>query len=205
MIGRTDQANHQYDLSDFFKAALAGNLPAVSFLKAKKAEDGHAGYSSPLDEQLFLVNTINFLQSLSEWNETLVIIAYDDSDGWYDHQIGPILNQSMAPADALTGPGSCGTGAHPLGGFPDRCGYGPRVPLMLISRFAKSNFVDNTLTDQSSIIHFIEDNWSLGRIGNGSFDAIAGPLTNMLDFHNVQAGKVFLDPMTGEIVASDNH
>jgi len=205
MIGRTDQANHQYDLSDFFAAALAGNLPTVSFLKAKKAEDGHAGYSSPLDEQLFLVNTINFLQSLSEWNETLVIIAYDDSDGWYDHQMGPILNQSMAPADALTGPESCGTGAHPLGGFPDRCGYGPRVPLMLISRFAKSNFVDNTLTDQSSIIHFIEDNWSLGRIGNGSFDAIAGPLTNMLDFHNVQAGKVFLDPMTGEIVASDNH
>ena len=184
---------------------MPGNLPAVSFLKAKKAEDGHAGYSSPLDEQLFLVNTINFLQSLSEWNETLVIIAYDDSDGWYDHQMGPILNQSMAPADALTGPGSCGTGAHPLGGFPDRCGYGPRVPLMLISRFAKSNFVDNTLTDQSSIIHFIEDNWSLGRIGNGSFDAIAGPLTNMLDLHNVQAGKVFLDPMTGEIVASDNH
>ncbi len=56
---------------------MPGNLPAVSFLKAKKAEDGHAGYSSPLDEQLFLVNTINFLQSLSEWNETLVIIAYD--------------------------------------------------------------------------------------------------------------------------------
>ncbi|HXT72874.1 MAG TPA: alkaline phosphatase family protein [Candidatus Angelobacter sp.] len=61
----------------FSRLRLPGNLPAVSFLKAKKAEDGHAGYSSPLDEQLFLVNTINFLQSLSEWNETLVIIAYD--------------------------------------------------------------------------------------------------------------------------------
>ena len=201
MIGHTDQANHQYDLSDFFKAAASGNLPAVSFLKAKKAEDGHAGYSSPLDEQLFLVNTLNFLQSLPEWKATLVIISYDDSDGWYDHQMGPIVNQSAAPADALTDPGACGAGANSLGGFPDRCGYGPRLPLLLISPFAKKNFVDNTLTDQSSILRFIEDNWSLGQLGNGSFDAIAGPLSNMLDFHHPENTRLFLDPVTGRIVA----
>lgn len=202
MVGRTDQANHQYDLSEFFKAASAGNLPAVSFLKAKKTGDGHAGYSSPLDEQAFLVSTLNFLQSLPEWSETLVVIAYDDSDGWYDHQMGPILNQSMAPADALTGPGSCGTGTNPLGGFPDRCGYGPRLPLIAISQFAKKNFVDNTLTDQSSILRFIEDNWKLGQLGGGSFDAIAGPLTNMLDFTHPRKTKLFLDPTTGQVVAS---
>ena len=61
MIGFTDQANHQYDITDFWNAVYAGNLPAVSFLKAKKAQDGHAGYSSPLDEQIFIVNTINQL------------------------------------------------------------------------------------------------------------------------------------------------
>ncbi len=52
-IGTTDTANHQYDLSDFWAALDAGNMPAVSFLKAPGYEDGHAGYSDPLDEQHF--------------------------------------------------------------------------------------------------------------------------------------------------------
>ena len=59
MIGKTDQANHQYDLSDFWNAINAGTMPSVSFLKASRYQDGHAGYSDPIDEQTFLVNTIN--------------------------------------------------------------------------------------------------------------------------------------------------
>ena len=62
MIGKTDQANHQYDLTAFWAAADSGHLPAVSFLKAAAYQDGHAGYSDPLDEQTFLVNTINHLE-----------------------------------------------------------------------------------------------------------------------------------------------
>ncbi|MBV8636436.1 MAG: alkaline phosphatase family protein, partial [Burkholderiaceae bacterium] len=89
--GKTaDPANHQYDIHDFFDAVAAGNFPAVSYLKAPAYQDGHAGYSDPLDEQHFLVKTINFLQKLPTWKSTAVVIAYDDSDGWYDHVIGPI-------------------------------------------------------------------------------------------------------------------
>jgi phospholipase C len=61
-VGRGGQANHQYDLSWFFKALNGGNLPSVSFLKAAAYQDGHAGYSDPTDEQHFLVNTINAIQ-----------------------------------------------------------------------------------------------------------------------------------------------
>ena len=43
MIGYTDQANHQYDLSSFWIAADSGNLPAVSYLKAPRFQDGHPG------------------------------------------------------------------------------------------------------------------------------------------------------------------
>ena len=204
MIGFTDQANHQYDLSDFWNAAFSGNLPAVSFLKANRAQDGHANNSTPLDEQVFLVDTINKLQSLSEWKETAVVIAWDDSDGWYDHQMGPIVNQSATTADALSGPGLCGTGANALGGFQARCGYGPRLPLQIVSLWAKKNFVDGTLTDQSSILRFIEDNWGLGRIGDGSFDTIAGPINNMFDFNHRRHDKVLLDTLTGQVVAIDN-
>jgi len=199
MIGQTDQANHQYDLTDFWNAVNSGNLPAVSFLKAKRSQDGHAGYSSPLDEQVFLVNTINALQQLPEWPNLAIIIAYDDSDGWYDHVMPPIVNQSSTPSDALTGPGSCGPGMAPLGGFQGRCGYGPRLPLLAISPWAQVSLVDHTLTDQTSILRFIEDNWLGGqRLGNGSFDAMAGPLAGMFNFYpHIRPPRLYLDPTTG--------
>jgi phospholipase C len=197
-IGHDDQANHQYGLIDFNRALQAGNLPAVTFLKAAKYEDAHAGYSDPLDEQQFIVRTINRLEQSPEWRSTAVVLAYDDSDGWYDHQMSPIVNASHDPAyDALTDPGDCGTRATTLGTAQDRCGYGPRLPLLVVSPWAKQNYVDGTLTDQSSVLRFIEDNWGTGRIGGGSFDRLAGSLNRMFDFSGPHAGRLFLDPITG--------
>ena len=209
-IGHSGPANHQYDVNDFFAAVKAGNFPAVNFLKAPAYQDGHAGYSDPLDEQSFLVNVINFLQSQREWSSTAVVIMYDDSDGWYDHQIGPILNQSHGTADALSGAGLCGgsadstalpgvdsINAHALG----RCGLGPRQPLLVVSPWARRNFVDHSVTDQSSVLRFIEDNFLGGqRIGQGSFDAMTNSIAQMFDFNrdDDEQGKLFLDPSTGE-------
>ncbi|HEY8303397.1 MAG TPA: alkaline phosphatase family protein, partial [Solirubrobacteraceae bacterium] len=140
------------------------------------------------------------LQKSKFWKDTAVVIAYDDSDGWYDHQMSPIVNQSQDPAnDALRG-ADCGAAAKAAGGYQDRCGYGPRQPLLVISPFAKSNFVDHSITDQSSILRFVEDNWGLGRIGDGSFDARAGSLSNMFSFspRHKADGKLFLNETTGE-------
>jgi phospholipase C len=199
MIGKQDQANHQYDLSLFYTALAHHELPAVSFLKAAKYQDGHAGYSDPLDEQTFLVHTINALESSPEWGSTAVVIAYDDSDGFYDHAMPPIVNSSQALADALSGPGRCGNGT-PANGYEDRCGYGPRLPLLVLSPWAKHDYVDNTLTDQSSVLRLIEDNWGLGRVGDGSYDAKAGTLLNMFSFrhHEEGAQRELLNESTGE-------
>jgi phospholipase C len=206
-IGHDGPANHQYDIDDFFDAVRHGNFPAVNFLKAPAYQDGHAGYSDPIDEQHFLVKVINFLQEQQDWDSTAVVIMYDDSDGWYDHQMGPIVNTSTGTADALTGPGACGTAANSLPGINStnthalgRCGYGPRLPLLVISPWSKQNFVDHTVTDQSSIIRFIEDNWLGGqRIGQGSFDGIASSIDQMFDFHKERANsRLLLDPNTGE-------
>ena len=208
-IGHNGPANHQYDIDDFFDAVRHGNFPAVNFLKAPAYQDGHAGYSDPIDEQHFIVKLINFLQEQKDWDSTAVVIMYDDSDGWYDHQMGPILNTSTGPADALTGPNACGTAATSLPGLNPsnahalgRCGYGPRLPLLVISPWSKENFVDNTVTDQTSIIRFIEDNWLGGqRIGQGSFDGIASSIDQMFDFHQKRENsRLLLDPNTGETV-----
>src|SRR5581483_7999582 len=118
-------------------------------LKAAGYQDGHPGYSDPLDEQNFIVNVVNFLQKSPFWESTAVVVLYDDSDGWYDHQMGPIVNQSTSPADQLNGAGSCGNGSAALRGVSvnapaqGRCGYGQRQPLLVISPWAKQNFVDH--------------------------------------------------------------
>jgi phospholipase C len=207
MIGKQgDGANHQYDSDDFFAAVKAGNFPAVSFLKAPAYQDAHAGYSDPLDEQAWLVKVINFLEQQAEWKNTAIVVAYDDSDGWYDHQMGPIANQSTSKADGLTGTGQCGDGETALPGpsvdhAQGRCGYGPRLPLLVISPFARRNYVDHSLSDQTSVLRFIEDNWLAGeRVGGGSFDAIAGAINGMFDFSHPDPRPYILDKSTGQIL-----
>jgi phospholipase C len=198
LIGtNNDGANHQYDLADFWAAANVGHLPAVSYLKAPKFQDGHAGYSDPLDEQHFLVDTINKLQKLPEWKSTAVVIAYDDSDGWYDHVFSPVRSSSTTPLDSLTGTGSCASEDAKFPGQQARCGLGPRLPLLVISPYAKKNYVDHHVTDQSSVVRFIEDNWDLDRLGGGAVDAQAGSLKHLFDFDSPHFGTFILDPTTG--------
>ena len=109
----------------------------------------------------------------------------------------PIVNGSSSPADALSGAGACGNNADPNAPM-GRCGYGQRLPLLVISPYAKVDYVDHSLTDQTSILQFIEDNWNLGRIGGSSFDALAGSLVNMFEFENGGgARKLLLDPASG--------
>ncbi|MFL9949408.1 alkaline phosphatase family protein [Paraburkholderia agricolaris] len=209
VIGMTDPldnsatpVHHQYDTDDFFAAVKAGNYPSVSFLKAPAISDGHPGNSDPIDEQAFVTKVINFLQQQPDWKNTAVIIAYDDSDGWYDHRFMAPKNSSfdsttaqsaggvtVAGTDNLSGTGQCtATGAvQPQGvnggAVNGRCGPGTRTPFIVVSPWAKVNFVDDTPITQASVVKFIEDNWLGGqRLGNGSFDAAAGSIMNMFNF-----------------------
>jgi len=249
-IGKSDQANHQYDISDFFNALSHGNLPSVSYLKPPKYQNAHPSNSDPLTEQTFVVTVLNALQLSPFWGDTAVIINYDDSDGWYDHVAGPIVNHSanlnvtVSPANPNVGgdnnvgdandslipvlplststtpadpsgiktSGSCGpapTDAPPGAG---RCGYGPRLPFLVISPWVKENFVDHTVIDQTSSLRFIEDNWGLGFIdgmtlpagqplGAFSFDQLSGSILNMFDFDDrPNLRPLILDVVQGTIV-----
>jgi phospholipase C len=245
-IGNSDQANHQYDITDFFNALRNGNLPAVSYLKAPRYQDAHPGNSDPLLEQVFVVQALNALQRSPFWRDTAVIINYDDSDGWYDHSLGPVVNNSTnlgstdpsipviggdnndtnandsfiptLPLSTSTTPATPGNittsgvcGPAPVNAPPGagRCGYGQRLPFIVISPWAKSNFIDHTITDQTSSLRFIEANWNLGFIdgttlppgqplGSYSFDQFAGSILNMFDFDDrPNTSRLILDPLTG--------
>jgi phospholipase C len=224
--------NHNYDTSDFSQLVEAINrrelpaqaLPAVSFLKAPGYEDGHAAYSEPADEQQFITTQINALMRSPDWKNTVVMVNYDDSDGWYDHVYSGVTNPSLSPSDNLTNTklnvagegtsGQCGGNPQgsgetptPLGGEQGRCGFGPRLPMMVISPYAKKNAVDHNLSDQASAINFVEHNWSLPGIAGSADQVLAGKdasegvsfdLAGMFDFEGKKDGKLFLNPTTGQ-------
>jgi phospholipase C len=219
--------NHQYDTSDFNQlvAAIrrhelpASALPAVSFLKAPGYEDGHAGYSDPADEQQFITREINALERTRDWKSTAVIVNYDDSDGWYDHVYSGVTNPSLSPADNLTnttftGPtsGQCGRSPQtrtPLAGEQGRCGFGPRLPMLVISPFARHNYVDHNLSDQASILNLIEYNCHVRPIAGSADQVLAatdrseGVPFDLAGLFRFQRGRgddrrLFLDPATGQ-------
>jgi len=211
-----DPANHEYDIQDFFAAVKAGNFPSVSFVKMPAYRDAHPGNSDPLDEQQGVVDLVNFLETQPDWANTAVILTYDDSDGWYDHAYAtPMAASYNATADQVNGPGQCGTGATSqpqpdgLAGKPvnGRCGPGTRIPFVVISPFAKRNYVSHERISQASVVRFIEDNWLHGeRLGGGSFDASAGSIMDMLDFNQFgfpfgNTYALFLDPTAGTVLS----
>jgi phospholipase C len=211
--GEFDTANHNYDVSWFNQLVSsihngtlsASHLPAVSYLKAPVYQTGHPATSDPIDEQNWLVNEVNSIEQLPTWDSTAIFITYDDSDGWYDHQYSGVSNPSDTTADSLTGKNACGTVPSgqttvPLYNQEGRCGFGPRLPLIVVSPWAKQNYVSHAMTNQASIVKFIEDNWSLGQIP-GSFANISTSVDDLFNFNATRselARPVFLDPTTGE-------
>jgi len=231
--GEFDTANHNYDVTWFNGMVAAihdgteppSDFPAVSYLKAPAYETGHPGYSDPIDEQNWIVNEVNSIEQLPTWKSTAIFITYDDSDGWYDHVYSGVTNPSITSADTLTGTapagqtytGMCGTetgnevntltatqSTVPLYNQQGRCGYGPRLPLIAISPWAKQNFVESQYeTSQSSLIAFIEYNWGLGEIP-GSFANVPGSVDGILDMFNFNASPgqlaqpIYLNAQTGE-------
>jgi phospholipase C len=200
---RWEGANHEYDLSVFEDAIANDTIPAVSYLKAAAYQDGHPGNSDPIDEEHFYERIINALEESPEWSSTAVVIAYDDSDGWYDHVAPKILNGSKNGVNGSTDdsavctvPGNNATTA-PKTNVDNtveegRCGPSQRLPLLVISPYAKKNYIDGTMTGQSSVVKFIESNWSLPTTNGssiddatvtGSWDARDGSIDSMFDFN----------------------
>ena len=212
-LGTLRSINHLRTMRQFFADAKSGSLPAVTIVDP---DFGQWSEENPQDIQAgeaFSAKVINAVMSGKGWPGTVLFWLYDEHGGYYDH---------VAPPPAPEPDGE--PGQNPMKRFwwlrlllrftpypkqidaadsgpstYDRFGF--RVPAVVISPFAKRNFVDHTITDQSSIIGFVEDNWGLPHIPN-SMDSIAGPITNMLDFSHSHGdegnGALFLDPSTGQ-------
>jgi phospholipase C len=103
------------------------------------------------------------LMRSSAWNSSAFMLLYDDWGGWYDH---------VAPPQV------------------DAYGYGLRVPALLVSPFAKTGYIDNTMLDFTSVLKFIEDNWKVASLSTR--DAAANNILSAFDFSQAPRPAVFL-------------
>jgi phospholipase C len=164
---------HQHDLADFYAALKSNSLPEVVYLKAERPRNEHPGYSSIRGGRDFVVRTLNAIMRSDAWPRTVVILTFDESGGFYDH-VPP-------PQVVLSG---------------DEVGLGPRVPTLVISPFARSNYVSHHTYDHASVVRFIEDLFLDGTHLNER-SATAGDLRDMLDL-SLRTPPLLLDPKTGK-------
>lgn len=144
---------HLRDAADFVADIVNGDLASVSIVKPDHEFDEHPGYSVVQTAEQEAVLILQAVMLSKYWNDTAIFLTYDDFGGWYDHVPPPVK---------------------------DRWGDGPRVPLMVISPYAKTNFIDHTGYDTTSLLKFIETRWNLAPLGTR--DARANQLDNAFDF-----------------------
>ncbi len=141
------RADTQHDANQFVADAEADTLPAVSFLKP--GDDGHPGYSTLAGFENFTARAIAAVQSNAAlWKSTAIFVTFDEGGGYYDSGF-----------------------IQPVSFFGD----GPRVPMIVVSPFARRGFVDHTYTDHVSILKFIEANWGLSPLTSVSEDNLPNP------------------------------
>jgi len=144
-------AAHLQDENNFFSDLKNERLPKVSFIKALGPDNEHPGYAGLLQGQQHVADLVNAVKNSDYWEDTLIVVTYDEHGGRWDHVAPPV------------------TGIW---------GDGSRVPAILIGPLAKRHFVDHTQYDTSSILKTIEVRWGLPPLTD--LDANATPLTNSL-------------------------
>jgi acid phosphatase len=185
--------NVQHGLGDFVSAAANGTLPAVTFLKPGD-DDGHPGYSAMYAYETFVARAVAAVQNNPQlWRSTAIFITEDESGGYYDS--GYI---------------------QPVSFFGD----GPRIPMQVVSPYARQGFVDHTYTDHVSILKFIEANWGLKPLTSYSEDNMPnatpqayvpkarpaiGNLMTMFNFQNPHFGTIKLPVRPWSVPAAAAH
>jgi phospholipase C len=162
-----------HGLGDFYSALAAGAIPAqggVFFVKGgyknilnqtpadPKAslatkfvgDDDHPGYSDAQISEAHVADIVNRIAASKYWSQSAIVVTWDDSEGDYDHVPPPLLE---------IGPGS--------GNMPaDELANGPRVPLIVISPFSKTNQVIHSYGDQGSVVKFVDVLFNLTPLGD---------------------------------------
>lgn len=154
------------DTSQFIKDIKAGTLPQVSWVVMNEGESEHPPHSSCAGEN-WTVRQLNALMQSPLWSNTAVFLNWDDFGGFYDHVAPPKLNFIA---------------------------YGPRVPSMVISPYARRDFIDHHVYDFASILRYIEDKYQLPSLSE--YDRRAQSIVGSLDFSEAPISPLILHTRT---------
>ncbi len=152
--GTPARADHLRDEVDFYTDVAGGKLPAVVFIKPLGADNEHPGYATEQNGQLHVADLVSTIQNSQYWQDTAIIITYDEHGGRWDHVAPPVI---------------------------DRWGPGGRVPTIVISPFARKGYVDHTQYDTTAILKLIEERWNLQSLTDR--DANSGDMLTAFDFN----------------------
>lgn len=171
----TYHVEHQRTIEEFYIDAAEGKLPQVAFVDSdigNEVFDGNDEHppASPQPGQRFVAGVVDALTKSPNWAKSALFITYDEHGGLYDHVPPP---DACPPGDL---PPELGPNDEP-GDF-DR--YGVRVPLFVVSPFAKKHFVSHRVYDHTSIVRFIEARFVIPAISDR--DANAEAPWDMFDF-----------------------
>jgi phospholipase C len=173
----TARAAHYRDLDQFtadMGSAAQANL-VFAFVGSSPISEGPP--DDPCAGESYTVTAVNKIMQSNIWNDSIVIVTWDDWGGNYDHVVPPVE--------------ACANGAAFYGGF--------RLPILLISPFAKKGTVAHTPTEQASIPKLIEELWGMPRMAARdphARDAKAGSLLEAFDFTQAPAAPLVLTPRT---------
>ena len=182
IVGGVFPADHpetRRKVTEFFADAAHGRLPEFSFVEPLFSYSDEENPEDMDFGEAFIHDVVSALIHSPNWKSTALFITYDEHGGYYDHVPPP---RAIAPDSTLpmTSPGD-----EP-GGY-DR--YGFRVPLIVVSPWARANYASRIVQDHTSMTRFIERKWNIGALTYR--DANAHDLTDYFDFRHRPA---FLHP-----------
>jgi len=160
--------------NQFLTDAANGNLANVSWLVEPASLSGHPTNSFCADENT-VVSLVNAVMNGPEWNSSAIFITFDDWGGFYDH-VDPAICGNRAGGD-LTG-----------------CGF--RVPLIVVSPYAKSGYISHNVTEFSSFVTTVEDYYGLPRLGGLARDSSSNDLFDAFNMSQAPTAPVLLSPRT---------
>jgi phospholipase C len=152
------------DLTQFVTDAQNGNLPSVSWLVPDTVDSEHAPESTCVGEN-WTVQQINAIMQGPDWGSTAIFLTWDDFGGYYDH---------ASPAS------------------PDYYGFGPRVPMIIISPYSRPATIVHTEYEFASVLKFIETRFGLTTLSDRDLEA--ADMTDAFDFTQTPLAPLVVTP-----------
>jgi len=162
---------HLTDLKNYFRDLEQGTLPEVSWIIPDYQDSEHP-IASPTNGMWYVTRLINALMESKYWRDSVIFLTWDDYGGFYDHVPPPEI---------------------------DAYGLGPRVPMLVISPFARPNYVSHYTYEFSSVLKFIEERWGLHHLT--ARDHWANDMLDCFDFRQ-QPNQAVIIPIPADLPPS---